>query len=179
MAIGADYKVGQAPRLVNTMSPKPGSAPTGGPVQRYTGAPQINDNAVADAANNRLAQAAGARREAVGEMTRAGISRGKGHEYAGDIADEAALADARSDVAKMELGVSQQNAAARQSYDNMKKNERLSNDGLLEQLRSNDVSERLARQGWGLDAYEALRRGQFGLDQMRLDMSPLWKRLFS
>lgn len=179
MALGSDTRMGPAPRLYTSMSPKPGSAPTRSPAQRYNGAPQINDSAVSSAANNRLAEAGGAAQGAIREMDRAGTSRGKGQQYAASIAEAAADADARSDVAKMEQGVAMQNAAARQSYDNMKKNERLSTEGLLEQLRGNDISERLARQGWGLDAYEALRRGQFGLDQMRLDMSPLWQRLFS
>lgn len=146
---------------------------------RYSGAPQVDDSAVANYANDRMASAAGSAQGAIREMDRAGVSRGKGQRYTSEIAEAGADADARADVAKMGLEVGKQNAAARQAYDNMKTNERLNTEGLLESLRSSQASERMARQGWAQDLYEAVRRGQFGLDQMRLDMSPLWQRLFS
>ena len=178
MALGSDGRLGGAPRMNTTMSP-PRQAPPAGRSMRYTGAPQIDDSAVADYGNDRMAAAAGAAQGAVREMDRAGVSRGKGQRYASEIAEAGADADARADVAKMGLDVGRQNAAARQAYDNMKANERLNTQGLLENLRSSQASERLARQGWAQDLYEAVQRGQFGLDQMRLDMSPLWQRLFS
>lgn len=178
MALGSDGRLGAAPRMNTTMSP-PRQSPSGGVSRRYSGAPQVDDGAVSAYANDRMAQAAGAAQGAVQSMDRAGVSRGKGQRYASEFAEASADADARADVAKMQLGVAQQNATARQAYQNMKANERLNTEGLLENLRSNQANERMARQGWGQDLYEAVRRGQFGLDQMRLDMSPLWQRLFS
>lgn len=178
MALGSDARLGGQQPYRQTFAPKP-AAPSQGRTVRYSGAPQANDGAMADFKNNRMAQAAGAAQDAIREMDRAGVSRGKGQRYAAEVAEADADAGARGDVAKMEMGVAQQNAMARQSFENMKKNERLNTEGLLEQLRTSERSERMARQGWGQDLYEAVRRGQFNLDQMNLDMSPLWQRLFS
>lgn len=178
MALGADSRLGGAPVSRQTFAP-PGSKPAPSQSVRYSGAPQADDRATADFENNRMAEAAGSAQGAIREMDRAGISRGKGQQYASSIAEAGAMADATTDVARMNAGVQQQNAMARQSYENMKKNERLNTEGLLENLRSNSRQEQLAKQGWMQDLYEAMRRGQFGLNQMQLDMSPLWKSLFS
>lgn len=178
MAIGSDLTLGPAPKTNTPFGPPRSPAPTTAQPQRYSGAPRINDNAVADLANNRLAEAAGFGQGAIREMDRAGVSRGRGQRYAADIAEANADSEARGEVAKMEQGVANQNALARQQYDNTRANERLQMSGLLEGLRSNSVNERLARQGWGQDMYETQRRGQYGLDQMQLDYMPLLARLF-
>lgn len=180
MALGSDAGLRGTPTNRSTMAPPAsGSAPPAGRSQRYSGAPVADDSPLSDYKNNRMAAAAGSSQGAIREMDRAGISRGKGQRYAADIAEASADADARSDVAQAEMGVAQQNAMARQAYDNMRKNENLNTEGLLEQLRSNRRSEQLAKQGWMQDLYETMRRGQFGLDDMQLDMSPLWRRLLS
>lgn len=180
MALGSDTSLRGTPvNKATMMPPATGSAPPAGRSQRYMGAPQADDNPLADFTNNRMAQAAGGAQAAIREMDKAGMSRGKGQRYAADIAEAAADADARGDVAQAEMGMAQQNAAARQAYGNMRKNENLNTEGLLEQLRSNRRTEQLAQQGWRQDLYETMRRGQFGLDQMRMDMSPLYRRLLS
>jgi hypothetical protein len=60
----------------------------------------------------------------------------------------------------------------------MQANERLANAGLLEGLRNTKAMEQQQRRGWQQDLYEAIRRGQFGLDQQQLDYTPLLGRLF-
>ncbi len=178
MAVGSDSRLGPVPRMNKPMGPPRPAAPTSQQPRRYSGAPQVNDNAMADMANNRLAEAVGAGRSARSAMDRAGISRGKGHQYAADMAEAASDAQARAEVAQMEQGAAKQNSLSRQAYDNMRSNERLQYDGLLENLRSNQASERTARRGWGQDLYETMRRGQFGLDGIQLDYMPLLARLF-
>lgn len=178
MAIGSDRRLGAAPRMNTTMGPPRAPSPTTAQPQKFSRAPQINDSAVSNMANNRLAEAAGSAQGAIREMDRAGVSRGKGQRYAADIAEASADADARGEVAAMEQGVAKSNALARQAYDNTRSNERLQMESLLESLRSGQASERLARQGWGQDLYETMRRGQFGLDGMQLDYSSLLARLF-
>jgi hypothetical protein len=58
------------------------------------------------------------------------------------------------------------------------KGEQLGNQSLLEGLRASGVRERLAKQGWQQDLIEAMRRGQFGLDSMQLDLSPFVQAMF-
>lgn len=178
MAIGSDMRLGSAPRLHSPIGPPRAPSPTTAQPQKFSRAPQINDTAVSNMANNRLAEAAGSAQGAIRELDRAGISRGKGQRYAADIAEAAADADARGEVAQMEQGVAKSNALARQAYDNAQSNERLQMESLLESLRNNQVGERLARRGWGQDLYEGMRRGEFGLDGMQLDYSSLLARLF-
>lgn len=177
MALGSDRQLGAAPRMNTTIGPPRAPSPTTAQPQRFSRAPQINDSAVSDMANNRLAEAAGSAQGAIRQMDRAGISRGKGQRYAADIAEASADADARGEVAQMEQGVAKANSLARQTYDNTRANERLQTEGLLESLRNSQASERLARQGWGQGMYEAMRQGQFGLDNINLDYSSLLARL--
>lgn len=172
MAIGADL----------TLAPPKKAAPA--PMQRAASRPSagmppmIADSAVQDVVNNTLAGSAGSGALAMKEMDRAGVSRGKGQQYRADIAQADADATARSGAVKAEMGAAAANANARNSYDMLMENERLSNAGLLEGLRSSSAMERLARQGRSQDMYEAQRRGQFGLDSIYLDYSPLLQGLF-
>ena len=177
MAIGSDRRLGAAPRMNTTMGPPRAPSPTTAQPQRFSRAPQVNDSAVSSMANNRLAEAAGTAQGAIREMDRAGVSRGKGQRYAAEIAEAAADADARGEVAQMEQGVAKSNAMSRQAYDNMRSNERMQMESLLESLRNSQASERLARQGWGQSMYEGMRQGQFGLDNINLDYSSLLARL--
>lgn len=135
-------------------------------------------DAVDDAVNNQLASGYGAREGAMRSMDRAGVSRGKGNAYYANIAQEAADAQGQAAAAKTLQGASDATARAQQAKDTMQRGEDLSNQSLLENLRSSQTAERLARQGWGQDMYETMRRGQFGLDQMQLDISPLLLKLF-
>lgn len=177
MAIGSDRRLGAAPRMNTTIGPPRSPSPTTAQPQRFSRAPQISDTAVSNMANNRLAESAGSAQGAIREMDRAGVSRGKGQRYAADIAEASADADARGEVAQMEQGVAKSNALSRQAYDNMRSSERLQMEGLLDSLRNNQASERLARQGWGQSLYEGMRQGQFGLDSINLDYSSLLARL--
>lgn len=179
MALGSDSRLGGTPTSRQTLAPPATSSPAAATRSVRYGAPQGDDNPLADFKNNRMAAAAGSAQGAIREMDRAGMSRGKGQRYASEIAEAGADADARSDVAQAELGFAQQNAMSRQAFDNMKANERLNTEGLLEQLRSNSRQQQLAKQGWMQDLYETMGRGLFAHNQMQLDMSPLWRRLLS
>lgn len=172
MAIGLDSSL---PKQRPPVLAKPGSQQQ---PSMPTRAPQIADRTVQAAANNAYESGAGARQMAVNEMARPGVSRGKGHQYYGDVAQSAADTKGATDAAGLEMGAAQSNAAARLAYDNTMKQEQLANAGLLEQLRSNSSAERLAKQGWQQDLYETLMRGQMGLDSMYLDKTPLIDALY-
>lgn len=178
MAIGADMSLPKS-------QPSPLRGLTAAPTKQQSSPsygyrpPMINDSKVQDVVNNQLAASAGAGRTAVQSMDRAGVSRGRGQQYRADMAEASADVGARTAAAKTEMGAAAANANAQAAYDNAMRNEQLSNAGLLENLRNNDFMERLARQGWRQDQNEARRRGQFGLDQIQLDYSPLLQGLFS
>lgn len=172
MAIGMDSSL---PKQRPAVLANPGAGGQAAGPQR---APAIADRTVQAAVNNAYESGAGAGRMAVNEMARAGLSRGKGQQYYGDIAQAAADTKAATDAAGVEMGAAQANATARLAYDNTMKQEQLANTGLLEQLRSNAASERLAKRGWQQDLYETLMRGQLGLDSMYLDKTPLIDALY-
>jgi hypothetical protein len=140
--------------------------------------PAIADRAVQSAVNNQMAAGYGARESTLQDMDRRGVSRGKGQQYAAQTAQEAADAKASAGAAQTEMAVAASNAAARQAADSLQANERLANAGLLEGLRNTQAMERQRRRGWQQDMYEAMRRGQFGLDQQQLDYTPLLSGLF-
>lgn len=162
MAIGADTSLPG-----NTKSPLRGTPAFGAPP------PMVNDGRVADQRNNLLAGAAGAGRSAMQGMDRAGLSRGRGQQLRADMAQAGADVEAATAAQQTEMGAANANRAARQAYDTTMRGERNANAGLLEGLRASNVRERLARQGWQQDLFEAMRRGQFGLDSIYLDTSPL------
>jgi hypothetical protein len=140
--------------------------------------PMINDGKVQDVVSNQLASSAGAGQMAMQGMDRAGVSRGRGQQYRADMAQAGADVSARTAAAKTEMGAAAANANTQAAYDNAMRNEQLSNAGMLESLRNMSAMERLARQGWLQDQSEARRRGQFGLDQIQLDYTPLLGGLF-
>lgn len=171
MAVGMDMKL--------TRMEPPARRPTvSAPAPQAMRPPAIADAAVQGAVNNQLAAGFGARELTLADSDRRGISRGKGHYAAASAAQDSADVKAAVGAAQTEMGVAATNAAARQTADSMMASERLSNANLLEGLRSASASERLARQGWQQDLYEAMRRGQFGLDQQQLDYTPLLRPLF-
>jgi hypothetical protein len=133
----------------------------------------ITDRAVQSSVNNTLAAAAGSGRSALQEMDRAGVSRGKGQQFRADMAQAGADAKARAGAAGAEMEAANSNAAARLAYDSAMRNEQLSNQGLLENLRHSGAMEDVARRGWRQSLAEAQRRGQYGLDSLQPDMSLL------
>lgn len=174
MAIGMDSSLPRSgPPALRQKSPAPMQQ---GP--QPSRPPAIADSAVQGAVNNQLASGYGAREMTLADSDRAGLSRGKGQRYAAQMAQDAADVKGAAGAAQTEMGAAAANAAAGQAYDSMMANERLSNANLLEGLRSTSAMERLARRGWQQDLYEAMRRGQFGLDQQQLDYTPLLRPLF-
>jgi hypothetical protein len=139
--------------------------------------PMIGDSTVADAQNNTRASSAGVGRMAMTDMDRAGISRGRGNQYASQIAEASADADARAGAAKQQMGADVANAAARQTYDFAMQGEQIGNSGLLENLRNQNAMAGWTRRGFGQNLREANRRGQFGLDQLQLDYTPFLQSL--
>jgi hypothetical protein len=133
----------------------------------------INDSKVADRTNNILAGAAGAGRSAMQSMDRAGISRGRGQQLRADMAQAGADVQAATGAAQNEMAAGDSNARARYAYDTTMRGEQLGNAGLLENLRASKAREGIAKQGWQQDLVESMRRGQFGLDSIQLNTSPL------
>jgi hypothetical protein len=140
--------------------------------------PMLNDGKVQDVVSNQLASSAGAGQAAMQGMDRAGVSRGRGQQYRADMAQAGADVQSRARAAQTEMGASAANANAQMAYDTAMRNEQLSNAGLLDNLRNNEAMERLAQQGRRQDLNETRRRGQFGLDQIQLDYTPLLGSLF-
>jgi hypothetical protein len=174
MAVGADFNL-RSPLAKPLASPKT-QAPKSFSPQRQL---MVNDNAVQSMQNNQLAAGAGTARAAMADLDRAGVSRGKGQQYAGDIAEAGAMADGNSAADKTGMMASLSNVNAQRNYEGNLKDEQLTYGGLLEGLRNSKSMERLSRMGNAQDIQEAIRRGQFGLDQIGLDYSPLLTRLFS
>lgn len=177
MAIGADNSLRfKSPSgLVPTRGPAAPqqSQAAGSPFRRYA----MNDNAVAAMANNQRAAGVGAGRQALSDSDRAGMSRGKGQQYLADIAEAGATASANAAANATEAGAGMADTNAQRAYENASANERLSSSGLLEGLRNTRAMEGQAGRGWQQNLMEAMRRGQFGLDQQQLDYTPLLGRL--
>lgn len=177
MAIGMDRAL---PRSTQpALAPKPQSPMQPATIPGYgSRPPAIADSTVQSAVNNQLTAGAGAREMTLAGSDRSGVSRGAGHQYAAQMAQESADVKAAAGAAQTEMGASAANAAARQAYDSAMQNERLANAGLLEGLRNSQAMERLAGRNRQQDLYEAIRRGRFGLDQQQLDYTPLLRGLF-
>lgn len=139
--------------------------------------PMISDSRVNDQTNNLYASAAGAGRAAMQGMDRAGVSRGKGQQRMADMAQATADVQAGAGAAQVEMGAADANNRTRQAYETTMRGERLGNAGLLEGLRAANVRQRNASQGLQQDMVEAMRRGQFGLDSIYLDRTPLIESL--
>jgi len=135
--------------------------------------PMIADSAVQDSVNNQMAAAAGAGRAALLSQGGRGMSFGRGQQRVADMAEASADSQARAGAATTEAGAAAANAQARNAYDKTMRGEQLGNSGLLENLRNAKSMEGITKQGWQQDLYEAMRRGQFGLDSIYLDTSPL------
>lgn len=141
-------------------------------------APRIDDRRVADQVNNLYART-GAKEMALQGMDKAGISRGKGHQFRADMAQAQQNSANRADAMRTEMGASQANVSAAQQYEAMRNAEKMSNEGLLQNLRDAERQEQMAKRSSGMDLYEAMLRGQFNLDSMQLDYTPLLRQLLS
>lgn len=173
MAIGADTRLnGFGRSAVAASRPAPAGTPTYGPRP-----PMIADSAVQSAVNNQLASADGSARGSLLDMDRGGLSRGKGQQYASHIAEAGAVAKARAGAAQTEMGAASANANAYNDYDYAMQQERLGNSNLLENLRNQNALARTERGGFAQNTYEASRRGQFGLDSIVPNYSPIWEAL--
>jgi len=179
MAVGADYSLrSQLPKPL--MAPQ--SAPQAAAQPKRSFSPQrqlmVNDNALQSMQNNQRAAGIGTARMAVSDLDRAGMSRGKGQQYMGDIAEAGAVADGNNAADKAGMMAGLADANAQRAYEQNLQNEQLTYGGLLEGLRNTKAMANLSRMGNRQDIYEARRRGQFGLDQMQPDYSPLLYGLF-
>lgn len=174
MAVGMDMALPRKP-------PSPLGQPPAAPQPAPTNAapPAIADGRVQGVVNNQLAAGSGAGATALREMDRRGVSRGRGQQYMADIAQQNANVQSNVAAAQTEMGVAAADATARQAAENAAKTERMASANLLEGLRSANAMERVNRQGWSQSLYEAMRRGQFGLDQQsQMDFTPLLQGLF-
>lgn len=176
MAVGMDRSVrSTAPQPLRPSNPAPMQAtPSYAPRP-----PAIADSAVQGAVNNQMAAGYGAGQMALKDSDRRGMSRGRGQQYYANIAQEAADAKAQAGAAQTEMGAAAANAAADLQYQNTMRGEQLANANLLEGLRNSQVTEQLSKNSGAQQLYEAYRRGQFGLDSMQLDYTPLLGGLFN
>lgn len=173
MAIGVDNRL----KPPASTSASPLSSP--GQAKQYMRAPQIADSAIADQANNLLAASSGGSRTAMQNMDRAGVSRGRGHQYRGDYAQAQADVQGRLAAAQATQGATAANAQARQEYRSQLEASKLNTAGLLESLRTSKNAQGLARRSMQQNLLEAHRQGQLGLDSIQLDTSPLLERLLT
>lgn len=139
--------------------------------------PSIQDSATQSLANTLSASSYGAGQMAKSDMDRAGVSRGSGHGYYGDIAQASADAKAQASAAGAELEAASLDAKARSDQENTLRAERTANAGLLETLRNSASSEGLAARERDQGLYEAIARGMFGLNSMNLDTTSLLEKL--
>jgi len=185
MAIGSDLTLTGGTFAPGPPKPAPPGWPTkpqpakaAGQSSPYGRAPGgIGDDISQSAENNAMAMGAGAGMASLQSMDRAGVSRGKGQRSRADVAQAGADIGGRMQSQQIQQGIASANAKNQQGYEQSMRMEQLGNQGLLEGLRSQGARERLAGQGWTQDIYEALANGQFSLDQMQLDMSPLLRSL--
>lgn len=171
-----------ADRSLPKQQPSPLAQPSRGPSRSVPSfgprPPAINDSAVQSMVNNQRAAGAGQERAALMNMNRAGMSLGKGQARMADLAASGADAQSRVSAAGTEQAAATANANANRDYENTMRGEQIGNAGLLEGLRNSAAMERVQQQGWQQNLYEALRRGQFGLDSIYMDTSGLAARLF-
>lgn len=140
--------------------------------------PGISDAAVTSVVNNQLEGGYGVGRATLGQQDRAGVSRGRGQQYYANVAQDAANVQAAAQATNTMSEASSADASAWE-HENAMRNEQLSNQGLLEGLRNAQSLANLSRQQQQQQLYEAIRNGQFGLDQQQLDYTPLLNNLFT
>lgn len=168
MAISADMGL---PKSQPSVLRSPASRPQSPNIYRP---PSISDASVQSAVNNQLEAGAGARDVAIQSLDNTkGLSRGRGINYAADMAQANADATARSGAYATEAGAADSNARAQFAYESALRNQQIGAGGLLDGLRHQQAMEALNNRGLQQNINEAYRRGQFGLDSIRLDLNPL------
>ena len=179
MAIGADGGLPKSQPSVFRQPSRAASPQQSAPSYGYR-PPMIADSRVQDAVNNQMEAGAGAKQMARMSLDNTtGVSRGRGIDFASDMAQSEADAKSRAGAAATEMSAASANANAQSQYENTMNSERLANAGLLEGLRNSSAMERMQGRGFQQSLMEAMRRGQFGLDQQQLDYTPLLNQLFS
>lgn len=179
MAVGMDMALPRKPLGIPRSQQASLQQPAPQASASFPSAPSIADGRVQAAANNQLAASGGVGDAVLRDSARSGISRGRGQQYAADIAQQNADMQARVAASQTEMGSAAADAASRQAAEAARTNERLASANLLEGLRSANAMERVQRRGWQQSLYEAMRRGQFGLDQQaQMDFTPLLHGLF-
>ena len=185
MGAGSDVTLGGGTFAPGPPKPMPPRWPTTPQPKQVVGQGQsfgrapggIGDNISQSAENNAMAAGAGAGMAALQGMDRAGISRGAGQRSRADMAQATADVGGKMKSEQIQQGIASANNKNQQQYDHMMRMEQLGNQGLLEGLRTQGARERMANSGWAQDVYEALQNGQFGLDSIGLDYSPLVRSL--
>lgn len=172
MAVGMDRALPRQQPTVLRPAPQ-------GPMRYGPTPPSISDGRVQDVVNNQRAASAAIGTGTLRAGDRAGVSRGRGQQYMADIAQQGADIQARSAAAQTEMGAAAQDAATRQSYEQTMNAERAASGGLLEGLRNARAMENISRRGWQEASRQSRRRGQFQLDSMQPDYTPLLYGLFS
>jgi hypothetical protein len=178
MALGYDSQVRGAPAAPIAKQPGPTTQQKG--FMGYGQAPgDIGDRYVNAQTNNQRASSAGQGQVAMQNMDRGGMSRGRGQQSRAETAQALGDVQGNQQAMQTEMGAANANARNQLAYQTAMRGEQLGNEGLLEGLRNRQAMERQANQGWNQDAYEAQRKGQFGLDGIQLDYSGMLNGLLS
>jgi hypothetical protein len=113
-------------------------------------------------------------------MDRAGVSRGKGHQYRADYAAGMGEAQAALAAAQVQQDAQMANASARLAAKGEAQADALNSRGLLESLRSGQEAQRTARQGFRQSETEALANANYTLRSVPgLDFSGVLSKLIS
>ena len=139
--------------------------------------PMVSQGAVDDVNNNLLAGVAGAGRMARQQMGGRGISAGRGQQARADMAEQMAAVKAQQQAQQNNMDAAAGNRARQFAYDAAMRGEQIQNQGLLDSLNDSKRSEQMSRVNRGQALSEARRRGQFGLDQIYLDKTPVLQSL--
>lgn len=176
MAIGIDNRLKASGSLLRSplapKSPAPQKTPQYAPMP-----PMVSQGAVDDVNNNLLAGVAGAGRMAQQQMGGRGISVGRGQQSRADMAEQMAAVKAQQQAQQNNMDAAAGNRMRRLAYDTAMRGEQIQNQGLLNSLMNAGRSELLAKQGYAQNLGEAVQAGRFGLEQIRLDKTPLFQSL--
>lgn len=173
MALGFDPSLnGSGGSPLAALRPAPQKTPSYGAMP-----PMVSDSAVQGVVNNQRAAAAGSARGALTESDRAGVSRGRGQQYAANVSEATADAQARAAGAQSEQDAAIANAGARQAYDMTMRGEQLDGSGLLEGLRNTNTMAGWQRKDLAQNVSEAHRKGQFAMNAIQPDYTPYLQTL--
>jgi hypothetical protein len=178
MAIGVDNRLKQKVYRGDPPLSVPGDGSSEKKKTYSLRASQVSDSAVADQQNTILATSAGGGRLAMQGLDRAGLSRGRGHQYRADYAQGMGQAMSQLGATQVGMNAAGANAAARQAVDSEMRANDINSRGLLESLRSGAAAQNNARKGFAQDLYEANARGRMGMASLpQLDYSSILQAL--